>query len=246
MATPPRVPDTQLSATLHRIANRREKVQDNDLERLPDPEQAHPVEMLSFLQRYQRVPRWVAQADVADALILAAWLWWEQRRVERTWLSRGRRLGLFLSQLGAPLGVGKRGVLDRLDRHEALLRFDRPDEKVTRASRRAAAEAEARRAVEQTWIEQHAAELTTLAQAVASQADRYELADEDREWVDELARDARDGAWTPASMTVLGMATDELQSAPEILALEGPRPHTVHQVLERATALRSEFAALTG
>ena len=35
---------------------------------------------------------------------------------------------MFLSQLGAQVGVGKQGLLDRVDRLESLLRFDRPDE----------------------------------------------------------------------------------------------------------------------
>lgn len=129
MATPPGVPNAELAATLHRIANRRVKAQDSALEHLPDSDQTHPCEMLEFLRRYPTtVPRRVQQADVTDALRLTAWLGWAQRREEYSWRRQGRRLGLFLSQLVMPLDIGKRGVLDRMDRATALLRYDQPDE----------------------------------------------------------------------------------------------------------------------
>ena len=67
---------------------------------------------------------------VSDALTLNNWLWWEDRRRELFFLKAGRARGVFLSQLGAQVGVGKQGLLDRVDRLEALLRFDRPDEKL--------------------------------------------------------------------------------------------------------------------
>ena len=50
------------------------------------------------------------------------WLWWEDRCRELHFLKAGRKnRGLFLSQLGTWVGVGKQGVLDRVDRLEALL-----------------------------------------------------------------------------------------------------------------------------
>ena len=89
--------------------------------------------------------------------------------------------------------MGKQGLLDRVDRLEALLRFDRPDEKLTRAARQAARAADHRRLVETRWIDEHRAELLRVIEALVHQADRYQILDEDREWIDELGRDARDG-----------------------------------------------------
>lgn len=244
MATPPRVTNVELSTTMRRIGNRREKVQDTDLEWMPNPDQCHPHEMLTFLRAHTRVPRWVQQADAADALRLCAWLWWEQRREELAWLKRGRALGLFLAQLGAPFGVGKQGVVERIDRHEALLRLDRPNEKITRDQRRAEREQATRRDVEQAWVDAHANDLSELVNALAAEADRFELADEDREWLDEAVRDARDGAWSPGSMTMLGMAVDEVRTAPPVVELDSTRPHKVHHLLARLDELRAEFAGL--
>ena len=116
------------------------------------------------------------------------WLWWEDRRRELFFLKAGRARGVFLSQLGAQVGVGKQGLLDRVDRLEALLRFDRPDEKLTRAARQAARAADHRRLVETRWIDEHRAELLRVIEALVHQADRYQILDEDREWIDELGR----------------------------------------------------------
>ena len=56
---------------------------------------------------------------------------------------------------------------------EALLRFDRPDEKLTRAARQAARAADHRRLVETRWIDEHRAELLRVIEALVHQADRY-------------------------------------------------------------------------
>ena len=124
------------------IARRRAKVDDRHRDLLSDSEDSDP-------------PRWVLQAEVSDALTLNYWLWWEDRRRELFFLEAGRARGVFLSQLGAQVGVGKQGLLDRVDRLEASLRFDRPDEKLTRAARQAARAADHRRLVETCWIDEH-------------------------------------------------------------------------------------------
>lgn len=119
-----------------RIARRRAKVDDRDREKLPDSPESDPRDVLDYLRKYSgsNIPRWVLQADVCDALTLNNWLWWEDRRRELHFLKAGGDRGLFLSQLGAQVGVGKQGVLDRIDRLEALLRHDRPDEKIARGA----------------------------------------------------------------------------------------------------------------
>ncbi len=130
MATRPEVHRCELGLAIVRIARRRAKVDDRDREKLPDASESDPREVLDYLRQYSgaNISRWVLQADVCDALTLNNWLWWEDRRRELHFLKAGRNRGLFLSQLGAQVGVGKQGVLDRVDRLEALLRYDRPDE----------------------------------------------------------------------------------------------------------------------
>lgn len=200
--------------------------------------------MLDYLQKCSGpgIPRWVLLADVCDALTLNNWLWWEDRRRELHFLKAGRDRGLFLSQLGAQVGVGKQGVVDRIDRLEALLRYDRPDEKLARAARRAARERCERLPEEQTWLAARRAELAAVIADVVAQADRFGV--EEREWVDELQIDGRDHDFSAATMAILGLATAELRTAPAVLGLDSTRPYAVHGVLARADQLRGQFAAL--
>jgi hypothetical protein len=227
------------------IAKRRAKVDDRNRDRLPDAPDSDPRDVLDYLQRFSAwdIPRWVLQADVCDALTLNNWLWWEDRRRELHFLKAGRDRGLFLSQIGAQVGVGKQGVVDRIDRLEALLRYDRPDEKITRSARHADRRARERRPAEDAWIEAHRDELLTVIADLVDQADRFGLGEEDREWLDELTIDARAGdELTPTTMVILGLAAAELRTAPAVLALDGQRPYAVHGALQHAEALRSRFA----
>ena len=228
------------------IASRRAKVDDRNRDRLPDSPRSDPREVLDYLQRFsgRDIPRWVLQADVCDALTLNNWLWWEDRRRELHFLKAGRDRGLFLSQLGAQVGTGKQGVLDRIDRLEALLRYDRPDEKLTRAARLAERQARDRRPTEEAWLSAHRDELRDLVSGLVREAARFELQDEEREWLDELAADGEADDFTPASMVILGLATAELRTAKAVLALDSSRPYAVHGLLGRAERLRSGFAEL--
>jgi hypothetical protein len=227
-----------------RIARRRAKVDDRHRDRLPDSPESDPRDVLDYLQRYSGpdIPRWVLQADVCDALTLNNWLWWEDRRRELHFLRAGRDRGLFLSQLGAQVGVGKQGVLDRIDRLEALLRYDRPDEKIARASRRTQRERRERMPAEQAWLAARRHDLRAVITGLVDHADR--LAVQERDWVDELSIDERDDDITPATMVILGLASAELRTAPAVLGLDSTRPYAVHTLLARADDLRSQFAQL--
>jgi hypothetical protein len=154
VAIRPKVHRSELESAIVRIARRRAKVDDRHREKLPDSPESDPREVVDYLRTYSArdIPMWVLQADVCDALTLNNWLWWEDRRRELHFLKAGRDRGLFLSQLGAQVGVGKQGVLDRIDRLEALLRYDRPDEKIARAARRAERERRERLPVEEAWL----------------------------------------------------------------------------------------------
>jgi len=244
VATRPQVHRHELGSAIERIARRRAKVDDRHREKLPDAPDSDPREVLDYLRQYSgpAIPLWVLQADVCDALTLNNWLWWEDRRRELHFLKAGRDRGLFLAQLGAQVGVGKQGVLDRIDRLEALLRYDRPDEKISRAARQAARERSERTAAEQAWLGRRRDDVAAVIADVVAQANRFGV--EDREWVDELDMDRRDDDFTPATMVILGLATAELRTAPAVMGLDGTRPYAVHTVLARAEELRSHFAQL--
>jgi hypothetical protein len=244
VASRPRVHRAEAGLAIVRIARRRAKVDDRHRDRLPDSPESDPRDVLDYLQRYSGpdIPRWVLQADVCDALTLNNWLWWEDRRRELHFLKAGRDRGLFLSQLGAQVGVGKQGVLDRIDRLEALLRYDRPDEKITRASRRTQRDRCERAPVEEAWLAARRHDLLAVITGLVDHADR--LAVQERDWVDELSIDERDDDITPATMVILGLASAELRTAPAVLDLDGTRPYAVHTLLARADDLRSQFAQL--
>lgn len=218
-------------------------------DRLPDAPDSDPREVLRYLRRFsgQDIPRWVLQADVCDALTLNNWLWWEDRRTELHFLVEGRRRGLFLDQLGAQLGIGKQGVRDRIDRLEALLRYDRPNEKLTRAARAAARDAERRRTAEDQWLEEHEPTLRAMIADLLAEAAALTLADDEREWIDELAVEIRgaDGDLGRTIIPILGLAADELRTSVAVISLPHTRPpHRIHGVLARCDALRSDFASL--
>jgi hypothetical protein len=234
----------ELGVAIDRIARRRAKVDDRNREKLPDSSDSDPREVLDYLRQYSgpAIPLWALQADVCDALTLNNWLWWEDRRRELHFLKAGRDRGLFLAQLGAQVGIGKQGVLDRIDRLEALLRYDRPDEKISRDSRRAARERCERASGERAWLSLRRDDVAAVIADVVAQADRFDI--QDREWVDELDIDGRDDDFTSATMVILGLATAEVRTAPAVLSLDSTRPYAVHTVLARADQLRGQFAQL--
>jgi hypothetical protein len=244
VATRPKVHRSEVATAITRIARRRAKIDDRHLELLPDSAASDPREVLDYLRRFSGpdIPRWVLQADVCDALTLNNWLWWEDRRRELYFLKAGRDRGLFLSQIGAQVGVGKQGLLDRIDRLEALLRYDRPDEKISRAARQTERERQARMPTEEAWLHARRDELMNVINGFVQQADRFEI--DEREWVDELEIDGRDDEFSSSTMVILGLAASELRTAPAVLELDSTRPYTVHTLLARADNLRSQFAEL--
>ncbi len=244
------------------ISKRRHKVDDPHRDRLPDSPDSDPREILDYLQKYSGVdiPLWVLQADVCDAFTLNNWLWWEDRRRELYFLKAGRDRGLFLSQIGAQIGIGKQGVIDRMDRLTALLRYSQPDEKLSRAMRRAEQAARVRRPLEASWWAAHHDILISVVAGLVTEADRYGLNDDEREWIDQVHIDVHDEVSPRAFIAELGLAVSELRTAPAVLALypqtldeladrhdggHRQRPYRVHAVLAQADALRSEFAALS-
>lgn len=252
MSTPPKVTKSELISHLEMVTKRRRKVDDPHLDELPAVDNhidsRTVLDFLDYLRKYPARTPGYRHADITAALQLTVWLWWEDRRRELSWLKAGRSAGMFLAQLGEPLGIGKRGVIDRIDRLEALLRFDRPDEKHTREARRRSAF----EAIEVDWVAEHRDQLHEVIADLVAEADRWNLAEDDRLMLDELARDATDDhsdhtddGLTPGSMNLLNLAVMELTTAEPVAELAtAVKPYKVHGVLERANRLRSEFAGL--
>lgn len=241
MATPPRVTRSELVGTIQRIVQRHERADAPHRELLPDPAQADPREVLDYLDRYGGgLPRAVRRADVLDAATLEVWLWWEDRRRQLARLRRGVELKVPLLQLGAQWGIRTaQGVRDLMHRREALLRYDRPDEKLAREARRVTAGSSgAAGDARQAWVRRHGEDLSRVAERLLREARRYGV---EGEWLEELSYDSEAG-WSPASLSVLGLAAGELRTAHQVVELESAR--TVHRALREVEALRERFAGL--
>lgn len=87
-----------------------------------------PREVLEYLRRHSAgLPPEVQTDDVADALVLDAALWWDERERERSLLRRARALGMSLHEIGARLGLAsKSATRDHLDRLDVLIELTAP------------------------------------------------------------------------------------------------------------------------
>lgn len=241
----------ELDAALGRIAQRRRQIDDEGFGKV-DAE--NPADVLDYLQKSNaRLPshlQELGQQDVCDGLVLQVWLWWEDRRREYNLLTAGRRFGVPLSQLGAPLGLGsavrsangnrRRGVQDRIDRLAALLECGRPDGERTRDARRVDRERSAAVEPEVAWLAKHSERVKAVAGGLLA---HYDLADEEAAgYLVEVRRDLREESWTPGSLVWMGLAAAALRVSPGVMGL-GPR-HAVHRALKDVEDLRSAFAGL--
>jgi hypothetical protein len=228
------------------IAKRRADIDDPRREALPDSPDSDPREVVDYVRAHtgRNIPVWVQQADFCDALTINNWIWWEDRRRELYLLRGAVRSGLSLARIGAQVGVGKQGVKDRIDRLDALLRYDRPDEKLVRGERRKQ-QIQGHHSPEVVWLERHRAELLAMLSEIVGQASDHKLSEAEREWIDELEVDARTSELSPATMVMLGLAVAELRTSSAVLSLPQGRSHPIHEVLTRAERVRSSFADLT-
>jgi hypothetical protein len=245
MATPARITAAERDAAIARIDRRHARIDDPRRSELG----TEARDALEFVLNRGPVgvPRWVSAADHADALVLATWCWWEDRRTERRLLRQGLAAGLSLAEIGAPLGITTRqGVRDRLDRLAALLEFDRPDEQLTRTARRQAHVRDAR----QVWIDEHRAEIRAVLLGLLIQGRRV-LGDDDdgagephpaREWLDEVDADYTDDILTPATLAAAGLAAAELRASDPVRILDPP--HRIHGALRALESLRARLATV--
>ncbi|MEQ3552610.1 hypothetical protein WIS52_19225 [Pseudonocardia nematodicida] len=168
MATPPRITSVERDAAITRVTERHIRIDDPRRSELGT--EARDVISWVLDRGTAGVPTAVSAADHHDAVLLNTWCWWEERRRERRLLRQGLQLGLSAAELGAPLGIRSRqGLRDRLDRLEALLAHDRPDEQLTRDARRATHT----RDPQQDWIERHRATVRAAIAGLIAQADRF-------------------------------------------------------------------------
>lgn len=261
-------------AAVDRIVKRHVKVEDPQFGSV---DVDRPADLLEYIHRqtvahvqnlapgHLRLPRWVIVHDVDDGLVLHNWNRAEELRRERDLLRGGIALGIPLSQLGAPLGLGSRvrsidgnrrqGVQDRLDRLEALLEYDRPDASITRAARRVARETADRKAAgerdpQNAWLHANASWISSVAaQLLAAEpfAD-----DATAELLVEVRHDWRDGEWTPGSLVWLSMAAQALRVSSFVDKSNTVRyvadlgaTHRVHRAIKGVEDLRSAFTHLT-
>jgi len=239
MTTPPPVTTTALVETIQHIRRRHAAANDPTWGLIT----TDPRDVLDYLATYAHNPdnpEGVRSADAVDRITLAVWLWWDDKRRERDVVRDALQL-LHASQVGAALGMTTRqGPRDRLDRLEALLNGDRPDEKLTREARREAALHARHGDTRAAWVATRHVLLDDVATRLLAAADRYQVTE--REWLDELAADQAAGAWTPGSIGVLGLAVGELRTAPAVLALPGR--HAVFRALAAADRIRADFARI--
>jgi hypothetical protein len=137
------------------------------------------------------------------------------------------------------------------------LRYDRPDEQLTRDARRAARNRDAR----QDWIDAYRGEIRAVLAGFLAQARRFadavapeehagrpavEPGDVDLpfagagEWLDELTADYDADDLTPATLAVAGLAAAEPRTAPAVLALDAK--HRLHTALREVETLRARMA----
>jgi hypothetical protein len=264
----------ELDAAIDRIEKRHLKVEDP---RFGSVDVSRPAELLEYIHRQTvehvgnlvsgaaRLPRWVVVHDVDDGLVLHNWNRAQEQRRERDLLRDGITLGIPLSQLGAPLGLGSRirsadgnrrqGVQDRLDRLEALLKFDRPDASITRAARRVARETAERKAAgehdpQTAWLHANASWISGVAaQLLALEPFADDAA---AELLVEVRHDWRDGEWTPGSLVWMSMAAQALRVSSFVDKSNTVRyvadlgaTHRAHRTIKAVEDLRAAFTQLS-
>lgn len=123
VGSPPRISARELERALTRIDSRH-AAHDSHYDEMG----LDPRELLEHLRRHSAgLPHHVQADDVADALVVDAALWWQERERHRALLRRARSLGMSLSEIGARLGLSsKSAVRDHLDRLDALVELTAP------------------------------------------------------------------------------------------------------------------------
>ena len=234
----PHVHRVELTAALDRIAERHARADDETFARIDADSPVHVLEYL--VKSPPSLPKDVVKADVCDGLVLNGWAWWEDIRREHTLLSRGVSAGISLGELGARLGVTDEGAQNRIDRLDALLRFDLPDASLAREARRVdRADADQAETVD-AWFVEHEEEVATVAVRLIAWGDLGDA--ETWEWLSEVRSDWLDRKFNAATLTLMGLTAAALRVSPDVL---GTLPqHPVHRAIRQVDELRTAFARL--
>ncbi|SFQ30055.1 hypothetical protein [Amycolatopsis rubida] len=261
MLPPVRITRTELIGCIGRITQRHRITDRSEVADLPIAARSDPREILLYLRKQSIAdqPSWASRADALDAQLLVIASGWDRWRAERHHLRGGLGDGLFYDQLGDALGLGPnshlRGERDprperrrrsgRGDPHQParnrlnaltdLLRYDMPEQDLTRPGRRDAIRDPKHPAW--GWLAENHVALTTVARDLAAAATRYKVASR---WVDELVADVVDGVLNPGTPAVLGLAVAEIRTSRPVIELT--TTHAVHRVLLAADALRCQFS----
>ncbi|WP_146772032.1 hypothetical protein [Lentzea atacamensis] len=208
-------PPTDVASLVREIAHRRDRLGDSRLDHLPSPEVAEPAMVLAFLRRSPCTNRAARALDHLAGLQLCNALWWQDRAAELTALRAGLKIGsprdVLRRQLGAVHAITRgQGVQDRFDRLAGLAEFGQPDEKQGREARRIrTAPANA----EDHWVAANQAAIDQVAFALLSMTSALVVPEEEREWLDLLALERKDGTYTRSSLVTIAYAAEEVQAA---------------------------------
>jgi hypothetical protein len=169
-------------AAVARIVRRRERARDDDLEKMPAPEDLLGV--ARYVLRCQRVSREVLAQDTCDALRIVAALRAQADEAELALLRSTRRLRITWAQTAAVLGLhSPQAAQQRLVRLGAAAGGRVRSELHERGRRAVARDASA-------WLGENGAQVLDLASAVASAAHAEPgAADLAEDLAEELAED---------------------------------------------------------
>lgn len=182
-----------VNAVLHRIMQRHQAADDQDLERFPDPDaQADELELvvltlLAAAKTNRRLPRAHREPEVMDRLILLRRVRQLLDEEEARALRDGRAAGAPWVRLGIPLGITtKNGVMQRLQRLRVSTELGPTAPRHPETLRNAAHKRMSEDERLHSWIAQHYQSVRTAAAELIAHREAL-LTDEGvDEWLDDL------------------------------------------------------------
>lgn len=241
LADRPAVTRAEVDTALAAIAERHLAAEAPYAEEISDD----PGEMLAHLRKRSiNFSPEMRRRDYFDVVVLARWVaQHEADRITLWALEQGKHLGLTNREVGEPYGlISRQGVPDKIKALRRRLRGAGADAESrpsavapngpATTTRRTPTPAER----ELAWLAANRTRILGFANELVSYTD---LADADAaDWLAEVARDAADGACTPASFVVINCAADDLSSSPAVRDLDDG--HALLILLEEWRSLAAE------
>lgn len=218
-----------VEAAVERIVARRRGIDDPHLDEFIAA--AHDAgELIDVvLRRHRGLPNDVGQAELEDAVLLHAYRWWQWAGQDLALLERAEQAGANRRRIGAPLRVSTgQGLVDRIRTRRRQLAQARgePDPAELAAG-------DERLPARQRWLSEHHDELQAAREQLLQVAD---VADDE---VYAQLRELAGEPWTPATMTLLGLAVAELHASPQVRELS--EEHPVQVVITRWSQLFEHY-----